>query len=64
MQTYTPPMLIPKPDDYDAFMASLSAEERELHIIAESFLGSSYFVQWTHGYIAWTAANAKGLSKK
>ena len=54
-QKYAPPPLPVKPADYEEFMASLDEEERELHIMAEELLGSSYFVQWTHGYKKWKA---------
>ena len=54
-QKYAPPPRPVKPADYEEFMASLDEEERELHIMAEELLGSSYFVQWTHGYKKWRA---------
>ena len=56
MQTYVPPKSNPKPDDYAIFLASLSEQEKELHSMAEGLLGSSYFVQWTHGYMKWKAS--------
>jgi hypothetical protein len=61
MQKYVPPKPSPKPSDHTAFIASLSSNERELHEMAERFLGSSYFVQWTHGYRKWKAA--QGVKK-
>lgn len=56
METYEAPKPAPKPADYTAFIASLSPNEKELHEMAEKFLGSSYFVQWTHGYRKWKAS--------
>jgi hypothetical protein len=54
-QKYVPPPPPVKPADYEEFMAQLDAKERELHTMAEELLGSSYFVQWTHGYKKWKA---------
>lgn len=54
-ERYVPPTPPPKPADYDEFIASLDDRERELHEMAERLLGSSYFVQWTHGYRKWKA---------
>jgi len=55
-QCYVPPPPPVKPADYEEFMAQLDDKERELHIMAEELLGSSYFVQWTHGYKKWKAS--------
>lgn len=41
-----------------AYVASLSPERRELHELAVKMLGSSYFVERTHGYRKATAATA------
>ncbi len=54
-QKYAPPPRPAKPADYEEFMAQLDDKERELHRMAEELLGSSYFVQWTHGYKKWKA---------
>jgi hypothetical protein len=56
---YVPPPPHPVPADYDAFLASLSANERELMEIAKVKLGSSFFVQWCHAYRSWKKAQAK-----
>ena len=53
---YTPPKPSPKPADYDQYLKSLTPQELELHNMAEEFLGSSYFVEWTHGYKKWKAS--------
>jgi hypothetical protein len=53
MSRYTPPKPAPLPADFDEFYASLTPEEKELHALATDFLGSSYFIQWTHMYTKW-----------
>ena len=53
MQVYTPPKSAPLPDDFDEFYASLTPQEKELHLLAIEKLQSSYFVQWTHFYKKW-----------
>lgn len=54
MQRYTPPKPAPLPADFDEFYASLTPEEKELHALATEWLGSSYFIQWTHMYTKWS----------
>ena len=49
MEVYTPPAKPVKPADYDEFLKSLPPVEKRLHELAEAKLGSSYFVQWSHG---------------
>lgn len=51
--SYIPPQPAPLPIDFDEFYASLSQQEKELHELAKQYLGSSYFVQWTHMYKDW-----------
>jgi len=53
MERYTPPKPSPLPANFDAYYASLTPEEKELHALATDFLGSSYFIQWTHMYTKW-----------
>ena len=53
MQVYVPPKSPPLPDDFDEFYASLTPQEKELHLLAIEKLQSSYFVQWTHFYKKW-----------
>lgn len=55
---YVPPPPHPLPADYDAFVASLTPNEKELLEIAKAKLGSSFFVQWSHGYRSWKKAQA------
>jgi hypothetical protein len=58
MLKYTPPPTHKKPDDVAEFLASLSENERLLHQMAERILGSSYFMDRTHGYQKWKKAKA------
>jgi hypothetical protein len=58
MQRYTPPKPAPLPVDYDEFYATLTAEEKELDALAKEWLGSSYFIQWTHMYTKWSKQKA------
>ena len=51
--SYIPPQPAPLPSDFNEFYASLSTQEKELHELAKEFLGTSYFVQWTHMYRNW-----------
>jgi hypothetical protein len=54
-EIYVPPNSSPVPEDFDLYYASLSEREKELHKMAVDLLGSSYFVQWSHGYKKWKA---------
>jgi hypothetical protein len=44
-----------------AFVARMTPKERRLHDMATKLLGSSYFVEWTHGFEKEAAAR-KGVS--
>jgi hypothetical protein len=46
------------------FLDSLTQEQRNLQILAQKMLGSSYFIEKTHGFKAWIAANAASLAAK
>jgi hypothetical protein len=59
MQSYTPPKPAALPKDFDEFYASLTQQEKELHILAIEKLQSSYFVQWTHFYKKWKKEKEK-----
>ena len=59
MLQYAPPKPAPLPADFDEFYESLTPEEKELHELATNFLGSSYFIQWTHMYTKWAKAHKK-----
>ena len=53
MQAYTPlaPHVIP--EAAVEFLATMSEKERQLHELAIELLGSSYFVETSHGFKAW-----------
>ena len=48
------------PADSAAYLAAVSAEERLVVKLAIEQLGSSYFMEKSHGYLAW---KAKQVSK-
>jgi len=56
---YTPPKPAPLPEDYEEFYASLTDAERELDRLAKQWLGSSYFIQWSHMYLKWSKTKAE-----
>jgi len=35
------------------FLASLTQEQRNLQVLAQKMLGSSYFIEKTHGFKVW-----------
>lgn len=43
------------PADADAYLAACSPDERRLVELAVERLGSSYFMEKSHGYLAWKA---------
>jgi hypothetical protein len=46
-----------------AYLATLSSEALELHELAVKMLGSSYFVDRTHGFQKWSAAQGKTTAR-
>ena len=44
------------------FLASLTQDERNLQVLAQKMLGSSYFIEKTHGFKAWIAVNAASIA--
>ena len=46
----------PLPKDSDDFLACQDDKHKKLHEIAQEFLGSSYFMERTHGYQRWKKA--------
>jgi len=56
---YVKPKPAPLPPDADAYFASLSPSEMELHTLATELLGSSYFIIWTPMYVKWKKAKAE-----
>ena len=56
---YTPPKPAPLPADYEEFYAGLTEAEKELDQLAKEWLGSSYFIQWSHMYTKWVKTKAE-----
>ena len=49
----------PLPTDSEEFLACQDEKHKKLHEIAREFLGSSYFMERTHGYQNWKKAKAQ-----
>lgn len=49
------PPHIPAPETA-AYLAAMTPQQKQLHELAIKMLGSSYFVERTRGFAAWTAA--------
>ena len=47
------------PADAAEYLAAVSEDERKLVTLAIKELGSSYFMEKSHGYLAWKAKQAK-----
>ncbi len=47
------------PADAEAYLAACSPEEKRLVQLAIEQLGSSYFMEKSHGYLAWKARATK-----
>jgi hypothetical protein len=56
IETYTPPPPHEIPEEAKAYVEAMSERDRALHELAVELLGSSYFVEWSHGYKKWRAA--------
>ncbi len=50
----------PVAPEAEAYVAAMTPAQRELHELAVKMLGSSYFVERTHGYRKWKAASDNG----
>ena len=57
MRVILPPH--PLPNDSEAFLSTCSPEERAVHIMAIKELGSSYFMEKSHGYRSWKAKQSQ-----
>jgi hypothetical protein len=53
----------PLPRDADQFLAFIEPKERELHQLAADMLKSSYFMEKTHSYRKWKAAQKNVATK-
>jgi hypothetical protein len=49
----------PLPSDSKQFLAACSPQERAVHLLAIEQLGSSYFMEKSHGYKDWKAKQKK-----
>lgn len=47
------------PADAEVYLAACSQEERKLVQLAIEKLGSSYFMEKSHGYLAWKSKQGK-----
>ena len=57
MRVILPPHSLPS--DSEVFLNSCSPEERSVHIMAIKELGSSYFMEKSHGYRSWKAKQSQ-----
>ena len=53
----------PVTEEGQVYLDSMTAQQRELHELAVKMLGSSYFVDRTHGFRKWKAAVADKRAK-
>lgn len=53
MRVILPPHTLPA--DSEQFLKECSSEERAVHLMAIKELGSSYFMDKSHGYRSWKA---------
>jgi len=44
------------------FLASLTQDQHNLQTLAQKMLGSSYFIEKTHGFKAWIGVNAASIA--
>jgi hypothetical protein len=58
-QPYTPLKPHATPDTVKPYLEQMSAKERELHDLAVKLLGSSYFIEYSHGYLTWLSKQPK-----
>ena len=61
VRTELPPH--PVAPEAQPYLDSLSPAARELHELAVKMLGSSYFVERTHGFAKWRAAAAAAAAE-
>jgi len=47
------------PEAVKPYLDQMSPKELELHNLAIKLLGSSYFVEYSHGYLTWLKSSAK-----
>jgi hypothetical protein len=54
----------PHPTDAAEYLAAVSEDERKLIQLAIKELGSSYFMEKSHGYLAWKAKQPSTIPHK
>lgn len=59
---YVPPPPHKIPEAAAPYIAALSEQQHALHLLATDLLGSSYFVETSHGFIKWQEDQAKLLT--
>jgi len=52
------------PESTLPFIAALSEKEHALHQLAIELLGSSYFVEASHGFVKWQSAQKEATNPK
>ena len=57
MSDYVPPPAHRIPEEAAKFLGTLGEKERLLHQLAIELLGSSYFVETCHAFMAWKKDN-------
>jgi hypothetical protein len=45
--------------DVPAYLATMTEQEREAEKLAREMLGTSYFIEQTHGFLKWKAGQKK-----
>jgi hypothetical protein len=58
-KTYSPNPAYPVPAEAKEYVDSMAPKDRALHDLAIKLLGSSYFVEWSHGFKKWLAKQPK-----
>jgi hypothetical protein len=53
----------PVAPEAEAYVAAMTPQQKELHELAIKMLGSSYFVERTHGFAKWKAARGGAAPK-
>ena len=56
---YSPNPAYPVPAEAKEYVDSMGPKDRALHDLAVKLLGSSYIVEWSHGYKKWLAKQPK-----
>ena len=46
-----------RPVNQEKFLATLGEKEREVHLMGEQIMGSSYYMEKTHAYLEWLSKN-------